>query len=693
MSELSLTLSILDFDMVLQLLLATLVLVPAATLARASQECLITDIAGEVRVQHPDGEWDELREGVRVIQNDVLETGENGIATLELGSAADVVVGTGSKALVSYSTGSDRKAALTLNVFDGTVWVEAAQECTTSVFTAGAVVEAVGDAVAVVFDPETNETSVQIIGGDSVNVRSVAEHRGRWLSAGQTTVVVPGTGSSAPRAFNEGHVTVLGHHLGKDFVDGRIQHYELLPKAADAGGIKALPGGSDVALSPEKRASTQRTTYPRLFTANRVYGSILEDRAQRYWFYRPVQPQKPLFDSTFSVGLSGGAAISNGNTQWCLALSPTFDWRFIDVGLDVEFAENHAGWTVPAFIDGVEGVLDVVDHLRIGYPEDSLFIAAERLEDYTVGDGLVVRHLDTRKLYSLYQPLGLHGLAALFEMLYVQGFVSDLSDFAMAGLRTEVRLDWYTAALGYYYVDEQALEEPMPGAGDRFSQQLVDTLQGRPTDTRHIAELSVGADVVHGPLAILGITGGVGFDLQSVSDGEYTYQIEGPTFVVDVPRVRFGLGYVVDAYVERDDDFRYTNRGRGPRVFCYAQPVRGLAFEGEFIAPLVRTISGGDSSWHYWGSYDYFISVSVNDSLAPFLNYAGLSLKQFNGGTAVGAFGFRTRFQLQTKPLILNTAVECGAEYYRVDFNRNGNVDSDDGIFEFSLGLRWGLPR
>ncbi len=690
--------------MVLQLFLAALILAPVAASARQSTGCVVSKISGAAKIQHADGEWAEIAEGMHVVDNDVIETGENGIVSLQIPAVASAVVGIDSKVLVSLGAASGRKAGsrhLTLNVFGGTLWVESQPGCSVTVYTTGAVVEATGNALAVVFDPETNETNVQAIGGDSVGVRSVAERRGRWLSAGRTTVVVPGAGSSAPRPFSEGHVTVLQHYLGEEFVTDRIEHYELLPKPADAGGLEALTGGSEVALSPQRRASAKPTSYPRLFTANRVWGKILEDEERRRWFYHPVSPRRPLFDSTFSVGLSGGAAINGDGAQWLLALTPSIQWRFIDAGLSIEFGENHAGWTMAQFRDGVEGAFDIVDHLRVGYPEDSLFVGLERLDDYTVGNGLVIRHLDTRPAYSLYQPLGLNGMAALFDMLYIQGFVSDISDFAMAGLRTEVRVGGFTGAVGYYRIDAETLLDQAPRMGNRFVTEMVDSTPALDVDPAHVAELSLGADLFQGDAFVVGITGGVAYHLESIGDNRHRYRVEGPTAVVDIPRVRLGFGYLTELSRWRPvPSIRRSDRMRGARLFCYVQPVRGLAVEGEITAPLFGWHTAehfiGDSvvdtTDRFDGSYDYYAAISVNDSLVPFLHSAKLSLMEFGGGTDLGPFNLRARFQLQTQPLVFNTAVECGVEYSAVDFDGDSELDDEDRIIEFSLGLRWGLP-
>lgn len=683
-------------------------------------------VKGAVRIQRlSGGDWEELEKGSQVDNDDVVELQSDGSAELLIPSYGRVVLGRETKVMVTLTAASRRDPSvrkLGLNLFGGTLLVETTQPCTVGVYTPSAVIEFAHASVAAVVDGLTGETGVNVFAGDSVLVRNVTDRDGRRVAHGQAAVVVPGRPPAVPQTINEDHLTILRHFLGDTLVARQVAGKGVRPKPAAAGGVTALPGGRSVVSGAGPQTASRPTMYRPLFSANTVYGRLLDDRERTYRFYRRVRQRGPLFDNHWSVGLSGGAAVGNDLVQGLLALSGTFHWDFIDVGLRVQFDENLEGWGFHQFEGGIDGVLDVIDHITVGWPRDSLYLTIGPIHDLTFGDGAVVRRFSNANPYTLFHPVGLQGRARIADLLCLEGFIGDITDFTYGGLRAQLAAYGYRLALGYYYDANQVNDLPS-GEGLRFS-DLPDLVADRDVDV-HVCEVGFGFDLLQDYRFSMELSGETAYRFRTFthSDG---YVLRVPTLTVGWRGYELGAGYVREdgRMITGMFGWNYpTNRYRvvdlngtttaltqngvldsdrlaqGIRVFCRAEPVRGLGLECEYRQDFLTEDVFGDPALKTVDNYSLFFEAAVNEELVPFLKIGRLRFEQINGGLYPpdGSFadnwGFHTELYLLTVPLFYNIALEGGVHYYTLDFGNPPNFEVDPGerVFSFSLGARWGF--
>ncbi|MBD3243482.1 MAG: hypothetical protein GF331_23025 [Chitinivibrionales bacterium] len=683
-------------------------------------------VHGTVRIQRSSGgEWQALERGSQVGNDDVVEIRSEGSATLSMPSSGRVVLGRETKVMVTVSTAGRRDPAqwkIGLNLLGGSLLVETLQPCTVGIFTPSAVVELTHASVAAVVDGLTNETGVSVFAGDSVLVRNVTDRDGKLVAQGQSAVVVSGRPPAVPETINDDHLTILRHFLGDTLVDQQVAARKVRPKPAAAGGVEALPGGREVVSDIGSQSRPRRTTYPLLFSANKVYGHLLEDRARIYRPCRPVSQRGPLFDNHWSVGLRGGAAVGDDQVQGLLALTGAFRWRFIDFGLRVQFDESRTGWAFHQFKDGIDGALDVIDHVTIGWPRDSLYLTVGPIADLTMGDGIVVRRFSNWNPYTLYHPVGMVGAAQVIDLLTFQGFIGDITDFTYGGIRAQLQAYGYGLALGYYYDADQNNQLPQ-GEGLRFS-ALPDTVPDRDEEV-HVAELGFYADILqdYRLTFTLSADGAYRFNTIAHSDG---YVLRLPTLAFGWRAYQFGAGYVREEgrLITGMFGWNYpTNRYRvveldgttttltqngildrdrltqGFRLFCRAEPVAGLGLACEYRQDVKTQDVFDDPNLKTKDNYSLFFEAAVNEALVPFMKIGRLRFEQVFGGLypPSGSFadnwGFHTELYLLTVPLVANIAFEGGFHYYTLDFGAppDFEVEAGERVFEFSLGARWGF--
>jgi hypothetical protein len=454
-----------------------------------------------------------------------------------------------------------------------------------------------------------------------------------------------------------------------------------------------------------------------------VYGSLLQDVAARSESYARATQTGPLFDNPWAVGFRGGAAIAGGAGYTSLELRPSLTWRILDVALSVELARNHAGYGLHSFRGGVDGALDLLDHVTVGRPRDSLYFTMGRIDELTIGDGIVVHDFRNANPYSLYQPVGLVGQADLGGMACIDGFIADITSFSIGGLRIFYHSLGYYAGVGYYYDANQYHALPS-GAGNRFVGSLPDSVPEGEREHVHIVEGNLGIDVIQTDLFGMSATGAFAYKFKTLMNMDGLV-IRVPTLSFSARKAEFGLGYHTERrrlvfgqfnWMYSSNRYRVTNPGgttevltqnsvldlmrltRGFHIFARVMPLKGFSIEGEYRQELqshdVFEAPGQKSR----KNYDFSFEAAINDTLVPFIKHCAASVQQTHGAlyppdASSAAWGFRTRFHLLTTPLLFNTALECGLEYYTIDIDGsfNNSVDSADRVFEFFLGLRWGF--
>ncbi len=699
----------------------------ATSVSSAARPALVVrSVSGEGRVERGQGTPEPLRPGATVGSGDVVETSARSRVMLTFGNDGQVVLGADSRALFSVNGVGGRHAriaGIVGSLFGGALFVKTGAPCSLSVLTPTGVAQWHGGALAVVLDAATGESGFLALAGDSLDVRNVSQPNGRRLVAGQAAVVAPGADASAPGAVTETHVAVLANFFGDSCAQAWMSLAALRPRGDDAIGGQPVPGERALTTSAGTGKQTGPTTYRRLFRLNDIYGSILNDDAEHAQPYRRATQSGSLFANRWALALGGGAALAGGNAYPLFALSPSFRWRFIDAGLRLSVAKNHAGYGLPQFSGGLDGALDIIDHLTVGVPRDSLYATFGPLCDYTIGDGLVVNRFDNRNPYSLYRPLALHGQANIGRIVCADAFVADVSNFSMGGLRFFYHSLGYYAGLGYYYDANQYHSLPH-GEGARFTDALPDTLP--PGSDVQIAEVNLGLDIAQSEGILVSLTGGMAYRFRTLTT-KNGYALRAPELTFEVPRVRFGLSYVQEAGRLTSGYFNWsypTDRyrvslasgsavpasesslldrariARGLLFFAGASPLPGLSLDAEYHQDFASHHVFADTAARGRNNYDFYGAVAMNDTLWRYIKYAKLALGDVGGGryppggTLSTNWGLRLSFYLLTVPLVWNIAAECGFDYYNLDLDPafNNRVDaSTDHVFEFYAGLRWGF--
>lgn len=691
----------------------------ACAAARPKAAVDVADIQGSARIQRAGDAWADLRRGDIAVSNDIIETGLQSRVSLVLGNGNLAVIGGATKVMVSVRGTGGRKGTVTavsMTVFSGGALVAIVNPCSTSVFTAGAVVELSDGVVSVIADPVTSESGVQTVCGDNVVVRNVAQQRGRVLSHGLVSVVQAGAEPNAPSAITDAHVAVLKQLYGDSLVSLAVARCDVHPGTDPSGGAE-LPAGTRVVGAETDRASLARPTkYLPLFRPNELYGKILDDRARHFWFYRPVEARAPLHDGLFGVSAGGGAAVASRDAQVLVRVSPWVRWRFLDAALDLRIAENHERWSAQQFTGGIDGVLDLIDHVSAGSERDSLVVTIGRLNDYSIGTGLVVDEFTNRNPYSLYQPLALYGRALVWDVLCIDGFFGDITSFDYGGLHAQFASNGYYAGLGYFY-DVNQYHGQSNANGRRFTSVEVAAPSGAREEI-HIAELNLGMDLVSSPELQVRLTGDVAYRFASLTDAA-GYVVRAPVLIGDWRGMQMGAGYCyeVGGLMPGEFNWMYTvNRMRQTDSVVVTQnsvlrrerETRGLYL---FYRYLIRPGLAVDAEYHqdfltrdvyengrsHRDNFDYSLGVSINDTLFAPIHHARLSISQVNGGLypADGAFnrawGLRAGLRVVSSPIVYNIAAECSFDWYAIDLDFDDRVEPTDRVYEFYAGLRWGI--
>ena len=680
-----------------------------------------------VRVQHGNGTSADLLAGAAVASDDIIQTPSGARVRLRFGTSGELVVGGGSKVLLGMNASGGRRGRLTgvaLTLFGGAAYVRVEPACSAGVFTPAAVARVPTGALTAVVDATTGECGFQALAGDSIEVRGVAFQKGIHLAAGQATVVAPGADASPPSAVTRLHADVLAHFFGDSCAAAWLTRAAVVPRGDEAAGGRSVPGEREMMGQAEAQRRSGPGTYRRLFRLNDIYGSLQDDEDRRTRRFAPAEQTGPLFAAShFSLGLQGGAAVDGaGAARGQVTLTPGVRWRFLDAALRLSLAQNHASWGVHSFTDGPAGALDLIDHVTIGHPADSLAVTLGPLRDYTIGDGIVVRHFANRDLYSLFQPLALYGTADVGHIVCFDGFVADVSDWSVGGLRAFYHSLGYYAGLGFYY-DANQYHTPASNEASRFVAALPDSVPSATRDV-DILEVDAGLDLADNPGFGMRIDGNLAYRFRTISTTN-GYVVRLP-LTVEVPRVRMGLAYVGEAgeltegyfsWLYPSDRCRVSlsggtqrpvaqsdvlSRGRsayGLEAWAGVSPLRGLALQVEYRQDLRTRNAFADTAIHTRDNFQFYASLCANDSLWRWIKVARAYVGDVGGsisppGASLStSWGLRAGVYLLSAPLLWNVALEAGLEYYRLDLDPlfDNHAGATDHVLEFFAGLRWGF--
>ncbi len=106
-------------------------------------------------------------------------------------------------------------------------------------------------------------------------------------------------------------------------------------------------------------------------------------------------------------------------------------------------------------------------------------------------------------------------------------------------------------------------------------------------------------------------------------------------------------------------------------------------------------------------NYKYDLSVCINKKLTKIIEYGEIYIRQENSSYFPSSGSFFTTWDseaginIQTAPLIFNMALDLGYKFSYIDISNesgtwgslNNNIDGNDGLSEFYIGIRWGYTR
>jgi hypothetical protein len=90
---------------------------------------------------------------------------------------------------------------------------------------------------------------------------------------------------------------------------------------------------------------------------------------------------------------------------------------------------------------------------------------------------------------------------------------------------------------------------------------------------------------------------------------------------------------------------------------------------------------------------DFLVSLTINDSLVKYIRYGELYLRQEHtglfpqGSSWFSSWGFSCGASMITAPVIYGVGLNVGLSFSFLDMNFNNRVDSEDGLFQLSLGF------
>ena len=679
-------------------------------------------LEGSAKVQRVQKkEWENVAIGAQLHDNDIVESYFQTKCVLRFGKGNIVIVGSNSKALLNIrerenspgSTISD----VNITLFSGACFVKAISQAHIGVYTSNAVGETENGSFSTVVESKTGETGFQVLGG-KVKTRNIAQKEGIDLISGQTTMIFPGKEPTAPLYITYKHVSVLKHFFGDEYIQSEM----------DAAGIKATEDVtsrsstllSDAMTGGQFGNEQEMSTYKIPFSLNKIYGAILDDRANNARTYVPINRSGPLDTSRFTTRVQGEFAVANGGMTPGFRAIPSYALGPVNIGLRLSIAGNYTGSLGLYDFSSGQGFLDLVDHVVWSPPDAPFELAAGPLKDLTLGSGLVVCDFNNRNPYAVFQPLGFYGKIAIAG-LNAEAFIADLSQFTMGGVHLDYGFSRYDIGAGYYF-DADQYQNILPAANNRF-RLFPDTIPIKPDSlsmNAAIYELNFSSDLFS-------------TDEVKVFMGANFAQKIGPKgndgFVFDLPSVTFNwdrfrasastVGEFGRLISGQFNSFYMANRWRADSsadsdtlltqntilsdrreceglAFSFAvNPLKGTALEISLrqnlrekhsFASRADTLSANPGT-------DISLSLSINDSLFKAVRFGEVYLRQEHTGlypprsSFFSSWEFQTGVAVTTNPVFFGIALDADISMGFLDLNLNNQIDPGDILLTFSIGF------
>jgi hypothetical protein len=710
------------------LLSLTLLIIASLPLSAAESLTLtVQTIEGKAQVQRSGRHsWEKLSTGRRLSDNDLIETDFNSRLTLKLSDGGSAIIGSDSRTLIAIvkksRTGGEEAG---FSLLSGGILLGAIGH-PLAVYTGNAVGEIDSGVLAVMIETEGRRTGLLNLGGEAL-IRGIMQQKSRKLSPGRASFVIPGRDPVFHIPISYRHVAALKRLFGDDCIEKQLQASNIIPlddKQADNSLALSLQESND-------SLGTGRQFYERLFSLNKIWGSILSDRSIVERPYTPVLRPSTPSDSALSVGLTGDIGHFNTTARTYAELVPCWKNDRIEAALRLSIAQNTADQKITG-LNSTAGILDKLEHLTVGSVADSLYFTAGTLYDLTLGNGLMVNHFRNDDNNSIFHPLGIAGEARYSNLLDIKGFLADVTDPSLGGVYVKSCPSIYTFGAGYYF-DGNPYRRPPSDSGLRYtnpwppSRTVVDTAKGQAGVGTY--EITLGANGI----CYYGFQSKVLLDFAQdrfggIDNGDL-YKI--PDIELNWPGIALSFGFMLEKGTivsDEFDEFYYSRRSffRGDTLLTentsltgkrlartlyinYAANLgTGIDFSAGYsqvlgpdsaIKVLTTVANAGSNEPVYSPDYSFHLRLSLDDRAVSFIKYASVYACQNHAGLfpPSGAFldtwNSEAGFDFMTRPLIQSFSLQGGGRYYHVDndFSSTGDGYPGKGVWEFSLGAVWGM--
>lgn len=685
--------------------------------------------------------WENISTGDKINDNDIVETYFRTKLILQYGVENVIILGSNTRGLFNIkeiSKDDVKSNEVNITLFSGGALVKIVADSRVNIYTANAVAQIDSGTISTVVEARTGHTGFQTLGG-TAQVRNVAQQHGKELPAGLTTIILPGKEPTAPLYITYRHVAVLKHFFGDEFIDHEIESAGINP-TEDKSSTHRLSLSQALRKS---RSEAEGQMYKRLFSLDKIYGLILDDRARKKNLYKPIQKPLRPFENKGEIEFNSSIGITGGTTYPKFSLIPSLHFSKFSFGLNLPLAKNASGNMSMNFAPPA-GILDKINHIAIGKIEKSRYFKLWPIEKYTIAEGLIVNNYQNKNIYTVTQPLGIT-MQMKNNLLNFNAFFSDVTNWYVGGLHFGLTPGNAWLGVGYYY-DANQYKNTLTSEISRFIEiDTIDSPSGVLPDQDslksnvHIYELNFG--IWHKISESISLNILFQFAQKIAKGGANGYVIKGPELGIEMDNFNFGLSYITETgkllaghfssmymsnrlrvqsiindtvtYQTQNNFLSENRKSYGFILFFRVKPIKGTAidfsFRQDFLTryPFMDFIGSEykvDSS-NINNNFEYTLSLIMNEELWSPIKYAEIYLNQIHGGfypktaTYFASWGFNTGFDILTAPLFLNIAFEAGLNFSYIDLYDsnlnwgfpNNNIDSGDNLLEFYVGFRWGF--
>ncbi|HEX2956236.1 MAG TPA: hypothetical protein VHO70_05375 [Chitinispirillaceae bacterium] len=687
----------------------------------------VLSIEGTAKIQRSQKRtWEKIQVGEKINDNDLVETFFQTKMLMRFGEKNLIILGSNTKALLNIVAGEKKGASsVNLTVFSGGLFAKAIENCHISIYTANAVGEIDTGSISVVAESKSGETGFQLLGG-SAFVRNIAQQNGKTLRAGLTTMILPNKEPTAPLYITNRHVAVLKHYFGNEYIEMELDAYGIKP--TDEQGNQ----GYSRSFSTKDAEYADEGMHKKLFSLDKIYGGIIDDRNRNSLFYQPINKPSVLFSNKGELSLTAKFAFTGNGLRQQYILTANRSLGILDAGIRFMTGQNYASSMQPGF-NSLQGILDKIHHLTIGKTIDSTFLKLGAIEHLTFGYGLIVKDYFNTSVNALYNPLGVTGQLHFGNGSGIKLFLNEITKPQVGGIYIGLNPSVYHLGLGYTFDADQYGNSSVP-YGFRFSNQSTKGIfypakKNKPANV-HVYTLDFNVEVFSYDDFLFNVR--VEF-AQKLFNGNDGYIFRVPYFMFDMGKYSLGGGFLIQKgrllscqFDSRYHSTRYhikkgessflpdtvitlTNSlspdryATGFDLIFKTNPYKGVDVQFEWQQNISNTNAvlsptdtgkGSDAP----GDFSLKLSGRVNQDLVKVLRYGEIFVAQNHGtvepggGTFFKSWNFESGINALSMPLFLNLAFELGASFFYFDQGKLDNkIMSKDIIFELSAGVRWGF--